>query len=84
MIETPESLHAKVGKPYQREKILAFFLKQARVGGRTNIIRQIIPKCGSIKSKTVTVFWICVQIFNIEEPSRKIVPGQLYLMPYLP
>ena len=41
-----------------------------------NIIRQIIQKCGSIKSKTITEIFclICVQMGSIEE-----TPGTFYL-----
>ena len=58
------SLHAKVVKLYQRENISIF-----KSGSRMSIIRQIIPKCARIKSKTVTeVFvFICVQMGSIED-----------------
>ena len=67
-MEILENLDTKVGKLYQRDRILVFFPETGKSWSRT-YIRQIIPKCGSIKSKTVTKvgFFICVQMGSNEE-----------------
>ena len=47
-MEPLENLDTKVGKLYQRYRILVF-PETGKSWSRTYIIRQIIPECGSIK-----------------------------------
>ena len=61
-METSESLHANLGKPYQRDMIFLHFPETGKSWTRMNIINQIISECGSIKMKTVTevvFFYLC-------------------------
>ena len=51
-----DSLYAKVEKPYRRDKILAFFQKQTRVGTERTSSGLSIQTVGASKAK----LWKCV------------------------